>query len=283
MAKKIKKKHEMWAYIFIALLCILYLYLNNYTNFFRSETYEILGEAETLMRSLLGAIIIKVIIEAVNNIDTLWLWLLLNTKYRNKKIRITASYLFRINIDGDYFLVLSSRIQKYVPAGGVYKMYPSAKGAIGDLGIQDDDLIPIDKTSKDDLRIYLPAIHVLKFVRWFRSKKNREVTYEREFFEEITNTGVLPKELFPFVRAEFDYSIPLKIEINHSGEFEIKIADIFTLILSEEQTAAFRKLQKNPDKRFLFATPQEIGTLKKNIDKERELTIGDNAPFILNQ
>ncbi len=40
---------------------------------------------------------------------------------KDTMIRISFAYLFRIKVDGKYFLVQNTRTKKYQPAGGAYK------------------------------------------------------------------------------------------------------------------------------------------------------------------
>ncbi|WP_324722027.1 SMODS-associated NUDIX domain-containing protein [Latilactobacillus curvatus] len=46
-----------------------------------------------------------------------------NLLQRNTKIRISFAYLFRIKVDGKYFLVKNSHTKRFQPVGGTYKYY----------------------------------------------------------------------------------------------------------------------------------------------------------------
>ena len=96
---------------------------------------------------------------------------------------VSISYLFQIKVDGKYLLVKGNRIDQYQPVGGVFKMLPSFKQIKHDYEITDDDRLPIDETSKDDLRIRVQGKNIVKLLSWFYSRKNREVGVHREFYE----------------------------------------------------------------------------------------------------
>ena len=64
---------------------------------------------------------------------------------KNTKIRISFSYLFRIKIQGKYFLVKNARgTGKYQPVGGVYK-YKDIEGQYlrKEFSAEDDDKIQV--------------------------------------------------------------------------------------------------------------------------------------------
>jgi hypothetical protein len=113
------------------------------------------------------------------------------------KIRVSASYLFRIKIDDQFFLVKGSRYDQFQPVGGVYKLHESARGALASMHVQDDDFVPIDSVSRDDLRIHLPGSKLTSFVRWFESEKGRETGAWREFCEELVLSGSVAADLSP--------------------------------------------------------------------------------------
>ncbi len=82
------------------------------------------------------------------------------------------SYLYRIKIDDKYLLVKGNRILgQYQLVGGVIKRYPSSKDFFDSISAKDDPMIPIDTTSKNDLRIRVSGKNVLRFMQWFDSGK----------------------------------------------------------------------------------------------------------------
>jgi UDP-N-acetylmuramyl pentapeptide phosphotransferase/UDP-N-acetylglucosamine-1-phosphate transferase len=69
--------------------------------------------------------------------------LLPSIKYFNKDIRVSISYLYRIEDQGQYFLLQGQRLpDQYQPVGGVYKFNLSARGLLHEWGVRTDDLNP---------------------------------------------------------------------------------------------------------------------------------------------
>ena len=121
-----------------------------------------------------------------------------SVRYSRQHIRVSASYLFRIKVDGSYLLVKGDRWEQYQPVGGVYKISSGAKQVMDEIGALDDDLVPIDKISLHDLRIRIPANKLVAFVRWFESGRSRETSPWREFYEEMISPGIFSSTIFPF-------------------------------------------------------------------------------------
>lgn len=199
----------------------------------------------------------------------------------NVEIRVSISYLFKIKVSAKYLLVKGNRIEQYQPVGGVFKMLPSFKEMKRNYEIRDDGRIPIDKTSKDDLRIRVKGKHLVKLLRWFYLRKNREVGVHREFYEEIISTGILGIDSFRSFTPE--YCKTVNTNIHYSKHFdckEILIYEIYELDLSdceEEQINEF--VRENLDKAIL-ATQDEIS--KECIDLDgSSRKIGEHAKHIL--
>ena len=92
-------------------------------------------------------------------IKSIFLW--------NTEIRVSIAYLFQIKINGKYLLVKGNRIDQYQPVGGVFKMLPSFKELKRNYEITDDDRLPIDETSKYDLRIRIKGKNLVKLFQYF--------------------------------------------------------------------------------------------------------------------
>ncbi|MCR6481435.1 hypothetical protein M8542_01260 [Amycolatopsis sp. OK19-0408] len=120
-------------------------------------------------------------------------------RYRRTRVRVSVSYLLRVERNGKYLLVRGKRYSnQFQPIGGVYKVNPSAQAAFRRWKVETDDLIPIDTSSQNDLRIWIKGSHLLSFVRWFESGKNREVGPMRELYEELVMPHLL-EEKFRYV------------------------------------------------------------------------------------
>lgn len=176
-------------------------------------------------------------------------------------IRISFAYLFRIVIDGKYFLVLNKRSKKYQPVGGVYKFYKSEGEYLSsEFGVENDDCIPVDKTTKMDYRLLVKNKYLNKFVKRFDEIKNREnvVDLSREFEEEIFETKLLNKEEFGELTYVYCGRHVADIAKTKFGKYELLFADIVSVSLTEKQKEMFRKLMEKKSEDYIFATAEEI-------------------------
>lgn len=95
---------------------------------------------------------------------------------KDTPIRISFACLFRIMIDGRYFLVKNARgTGKFQPVGGVYKMHDAeAQYLRHRFYAADDNSIPMDRSSKGDYRLRLKNRYLRRFVKRFDKTKDRE-------------------------------------------------------------------------------------------------------------
>lgn len=178
------------------------------------------------------------------------------------RVRISASYLYRIRVDGDYLLVKGERFDHYQPVGGVYKTHPSSSGRRNDMRILDDTLLVPDEVSEGDLRVRIPGRNLLPFVRWFEEERGRETDGWREFYEELIATGILSQENFRTIkydRIERLYR-PLKYS-RWAQSQELLIADILELLPTSDQLHELRRLKSSTDRRVLWASESQIRRL----------------------
>ncbi|MEV5739908.1 hypothetical protein AB0L30_07600 [Microbispora rosea] len=180
-------------------------------------------------------------------------------RYRSSHIRISASYLFRIKIGNQYLLIKGKRFSQYQPIGGVYKVTPSAKATLNKIGALDDNLVPIDEISENDLRIRIAAKNLVSFIRWFESGEARETSPWREFYEELIKSEILPSKDFPYiyhdyVRREFR---PLRFSA-YAQSLELLIADIYELIPTASQTTDLLQLRRVGHPDTLWADENQI-------------------------
>ena len=170
-----------------------------------------------------------------------------------KEIRVSIAYLFQIKINGKYLLIKGNRIDQFQPVGGVFKMLPSFKDIKRNYEITDDDRMPIDETSKDDLRIRVQGKHLVKLLSWFYSRKNREVGVHREFYEEMIKTGILEVDSLRNFTPE--YCKTVNTNIRYSKHFkckEILIYEIYVIDLTEqEEQQIIEYVNANPHKAIL--------------------------------
>lgn len=164
-------------------------------------------------------------------------------RYARSWLRISASYLYRIQVDGKYLLVKGNRFPQYQPVGGVWKVGPGGAAFLKKIGALQDDLLPIDDVSRGDLRIRIKGIHLYAFISWFASGQGREVGPWREFYEELVAPGVVPAVSFPHIDHEFvrrRYH-PIRYS-DYAQSRELLIADIFEVLPSKGQAAQLIEL-----------------------------------------
>src|SRR5690606_9849485 len=118
-------------------------------------------------------------------------WKLLMSKVikRNQPVRVTVAYLFRIEVNGKYALIKRHKKdnQGYQPIGGAFKYLREESRELFDkLGIEPCNAVPRDEDTEHDLRINISKRkNLLEFLKWFESRKDREIDPRREFIEEL--------------------------------------------------------------------------------------------------
>lgn len=206
---------------------------------------------------------------------------------KDTPIRISFAYLFRIRVDGKYFLVKNARgTGKFQPVGGVYKMHDTEAQYLQQrFYATDDNSIPMDRSSKGDYRIRLKNRYLRAFVKRFDKTKDREIiqNLSREFREELISTGILRGPEFDVLAytecgrhfTELHFS-------EHFQCYELLMADVVVLHLTGAQEERFRKLMETESAKYCFATSDEIESLGVKIGtKELCETISDHTKKIL--
>lgn len=217
-----------------------------------------------------GALLGMAINTTISLRGKLWVCFLATTLYRNRHIRISAAYIFKINIDGQYLLVKGRNIDQLQPVGGVYKRLPDSSRLFQDLEILDDKCIPICDTTRQDLRIRVKGKYLHKFLQWFDSNQDREISHWREFCEELIRTNILDNNVFPHINYKFLHRNPLYIHYSTFYECpEILIHEVYELLPTEVQVIALRNLQQGEQSGFKFRwvaedTIKRLGYLPDN-------------------
>jgi hypothetical protein len=218
------------------------------------------NSATDFLINILATVLIICLELIIENLRFIKLYIQTHTKYRNKKIRISISYLYQIEVLGKYLLVKGHRIpNQFQPVGGVYKRSPESFYELRNLRVTDDNNIPIDDKSERDLRIKLPGCNVIKFLKWFNSQLGREVSPFREFYEELIATDILNGKRFPY--PNYIYLKRHQTPIHWSEHFkcyEILIADIFKLMPDEGQLHELKKLFDVPSTEYVWVNSDTI-------------------------
>jgi hypothetical protein len=180
-----------------------------------------------------------------------------------KELRLSISYLYRIEVNGKYLLVKSNRLHDtYQPVGGVYKYFnPEGRRQLEELGMVTDNYIENDEISEYDLRIKLQERRqITTFLKWFFTGENREVDPWREFYEELVAPSILPKEQFGYIHYEL---VGQHFEPIHFDAFfkldAFMYADIYRpKFVTPMQEEAVRLLLNQASDDYIWATRDEI-------------------------
>lgn len=197
--------------------------------------------------------------------------------YFNKDIRFSISYLYRIKIDDEYLLIKGNRIDQFQPIGGVYKYYSSFLSIKNDYEIRSES--QNNFCEGEDLRFIVKGKYIIPILNWFNSKKNREVTIHREFYEELIRDNILNIEAI--VRSEFEFIRQIEPMLQYSEHFnkmEILLFDIYELRLNNYDINQIRQSLSND--RLILVDMDSIKREHISING-RDCKIGAHAKYIL--
>jgi len=257
----------IYIFIFGALICLSFFFANNWSTLIFELILITLTFVITAGRHYLKNI-------NLHRITTL-------SSKRNEEIRISFAYLIKITVKDEYnnwkyLLVKNSNFEAYQPPGGVYKYHDASYIE----NVAKDD---INFHKKNDLRLFTKRKHIPNIIEKFNSGKGRETSIEREFYEELIKPKILSRSDFPWIKYKKVYqSIS---EISYSTHFQcnqIKVFDVFEVILSEEQKARVKELLNTENAQFIFATDDDIDRERyKPDEKSKEYRIADQTPLIV--
>ena len=151
----------------------------------------------------------------------------------NKNIRLSCAYLFQIKHNDRYLLIKGKRIDQFQPVGGVYKYHNSFKRHKEKLELKDESEARFYEGG--DLRLITKGKYLVKFLDWFDSRKNREVTVIRELIEELEPAGISIEHLVKETQVEYLKTIKEPIMFStHFQMDELKIFEIFEADIPKE-------------------------------------------------
>lgn len=245
---------------------------------------ELVGGGITLLASL---IVVDLSLDIRHNFNRLRTWFL--SRYlilKKQQIRFSMSYQYRIKVNDHYLLIKNSTWNFYQHVGGKYKRLPISEKIIKEFEGKDDLELETHGKKKDDFAIFIPAKNTLKFLDWFNTRKDREISHWREFHEELIQGkgSVLSKMNFPYV----DYNLactlttPLKKSPNLKC-WEILQYDILDLVLNPEQEKELLELFNNGDTDYIKWA--EIAVINKDGHNGRgqPYRIGEHTKWIINE
>ena len=212
--------------------------------------------------------------------------------HRNKHVRVSCAQLIRVQYGTKYLLVPSTRIASQMqPPGGVVKVRSAGRAFLERVSAHRGDDYKFEDKDTDDLRVRVPGSELVKFLGWYTVGEGREVTPEREFEEELLESGILPRGLFS--RPKFQKYRTKVIGPKHSDFFgctEILVHEFFELDdLSEEQQRHLKTLQSDencshgvsPDAKFGWYTSEEIEAFGRLPDSKQPWRIGEHAKWMV--
>lgn len=266
-------------HLIIGLLLIIYLLIigDDFkdNNFFQNTI--------AIACSIIAPIIVFFVDSLLSNVKRIKLWYFSKLRYRNKKIRVSMAYIYRIHINDKYLLVKNTKWDFYQPVGGVYKILSEDIGFLKDNF--DWGLDPYMKTNgekKNDLRGTVPMPKLVAFLDWFKTQKNREISHWREFCEELIKPGILSIKDFPHFEYRFVGTLltPIKKSEKWKDCLEILSYDVFDLIPTIEQEAILLKTQseENPEIKWI---DEWIILNNGVVSKDEEIKIGQHTKWTI--
>ncbi|RIL72282.1 hypothetical protein BUY49_03785 [Staphylococcus devriesei] len=260
------KEYNYWKKVLKFLgICILFLILILLSDYL--STINMLFGSEVILL-FVGAIIPEISRSTIELLDNSnW-----KTSQRKLKragvlqddtlIRISFAYLYRIKVDDKYFLILNNRSEKYQPVGGAYKFYEEEGVYLSrHIPAESDNRIPVDEVTKRDYRLLVKNKDLRRFVKRFNNTSCRENinNLSREFEEEIFTTGILNKDTFG--NLSYRYTGRHMTDVEYGGvfnHFELLLADILEVKLTEKQEELFRELMRLSSDKYCFASADTI-------------------------
>ncbi|GGC15900.1 SMODS-associated NUDIX domain-containing protein [Dyadobacter sediminis] len=206
----------------------------------------------------------------------------------NKRIRFSMSYLYLIKIDDKYLLVKNFNFGHYQLVGGKYKRFDRTQSILqNDFKAIDDLKLKNSGGMKDDFALFVPARKALKFIDWFNSGKDREISHWREFYEELIEgkSSVLSQKNFKYVNYYFKGTLTTPIHRTPGWNCnEILQYDILELIPTPEQECELRDLQKNGDTDYVKWADEDLIQCLGHCRRQKKLLykIGAHTKWALN-
>lgn len=176
-------------------------------------------------------------------------------------LRISCSYLYRIKVDDHYLLIRSRKHGKYQPVGGNFKRNKFSHDILQKLEVRADDKFTNGYRSSDDLRLYIRGYKLPQFLKWYNSPdKKREVSYDREFYEELVEPGHFSSDLFKYPIIDFIKQVITPVRYSQYLKcYEVHIYDIIELKPLNEQDKFLKELKNKGDSaEFKWATDTTI-------------------------
>lgn len=263
---------------FIAVLTVILLVYKYPTN---AWAVLVVG----LLANIIASPVAFYIVSMLDNIKQLPILFKTKVLLKNKDVRISISYLFRIKVKDHYLLVKNRTGNYYQLVGGAYKRYESSENVFKKYQIKSDRQFHTDHgIAKNDLRFRVPGKYVLDILKWFKSKEDRESSQWREFCEELLSTNILCKTTFRYI--DYTYAGTLQTPIQKAKYLdcqEILIYEIYDLLPNEEQRKVLEELSDRGNTEQVKWAPEPlINSLGfDEYKKEKEFEIGAHTKWAI--
>lgn len=215
----------------------------------------------TLLSYLTGEKLILLLYSTILALYVEELKTLFNRISNKNQIRISYSYLFRIEVNGCYLLVKDEQGRNnYHPVGGVYKYNPDEIDISERFSCEYDNLYNSTEDTQDDLRLVIKRSKYKLFKQWFASLENRENINDlsREFTEELLDSHIIPKGVFNKLQYKYIGSYTQKTYNKQLKMQQIRHFDIVSIKLTQPQRNCLNKLKSQQSDIYVFATKQHI-------------------------
>lgn len=157
-------------------------------------------------------------------------------------------------------MIKGRRIEQYQPVGGVYKYHNSFNRLKEELELKDESETRFYEYG--DLRLTTKGKHLVKFLDWFDTRKNREVTVIRELIEELDPTGIIVGQLVK--ESKVEYLKTIREPIKFSTYFQMDELKIFDIFEAEIPTELLDKVLESEDYCFIAAEDIEKNCFTKD-------------------
>lgn len=233
-----------------------------------------------LLYSVLSGLITTFLIYIVSRFFKYYKYLsLLFNKYRYyyQNIRFSIAYLYRIKIDDQYLLIKGNRIEQFQPIGGVYKYYESFLSLKELYEVKSDN--PQNFCEGNDLRIIVQGKNILNIIDWFNTRKNREVTVYREFYEELIKSEII--DLEALVRSNIEFIKQIEPTVKYSSHFEMQEILIFEIYELHLAAQDIRKIEASLSNGRLILVDMDSIKREHIRIKGKDCKIGEHSKYIL--
>jgi hypothetical protein len=175
----------------------------------------------------------------------------------------------------------------YQHVGGKYKRIEETNKILKDFEAIDDLKMKTNGSKKGDLAVFVPAKNAVKFIDWFNTAKDREISHWREFYEELLGgkeEQILSLNNFPYVNYKFIKSVitPVKKAPIDSGWdcWEVLQYDVLDLIPTLEQQAELEDLLSKGDTEYIkWASTALINRLGHDDDEQQSKYMTSTSLF----